>query len=253
MYTIDINCDLGEGFGSYSIGDDFAILDYITTANVACGWHAGDPMIMDRVVRAAKEKNVAVGAHPGYPDLMGFGRRFMQLKSDEIKNYVKYQIGALMAFTRTYDVPLVHVDPHGALGNLCQNDVSVARAVCEAVRDIDKTIVIQYCVGAVILDIAQDMGLQTRTEVIADRAYMDDLSLVPRRIEGAVIHDEKIVLERCIRMIKDGVVTTITGKDVAVKADSLCVHGDSPEALLFLKNMHDVFEQEAIQLRCMYR
>ena len=147
IYTVDINCDIGEGFGSYEVADDGTIMDYITTANVACGWHAGDPVIMDRVVRQAKEKNVAVGAHPGYPDLMGFGRRPMQLSPDEIKNYVKYQIGALSAFTRSYDVPLVHVDLHGALGNLCQHDTIASRAVCEAVKEIDKNIAIQYCVG----------------------------------------------------------------------------------------------------------
>lgn len=252
MYTVDINCDLGEGFGPYTIGDDAAILDYITTANVACGWHAGDPMIMDRTVRLAKAKNVAIGAHPGYPDLAGFGRRYIKLSAGEIKNYVKYQIGALLAFTRTYDIPLVHVDPHGALGNLCQRDVEAARAVCEAVRDIDKTIAIQYCVGAVILDIAQDMGLETRTEVLSDRAYMDDLTLTPRSMDGSVIHDGRIVLDRCIKMVKEERVTTITGKEVSIKADSICVHGDSPEALSFLKNMHEVFKQEDIQLKCMY-
>lgn len=252
MYTIDINCDLGEGFGNYKIGEDITLLDYITTANVACGWHAGDPMIMDKVVRLAKEKHVAIGAHPGYPDLMGFGRRFIQLSSDEIKNYVKYQIGALMAFTRSYDVPLVHVDPHGSLGNLCQRDAVAAKAVCQAVKDIDKNIVIQYCIGAVILDVAQEMGLKTRTEIIADRAYMDDLSLAPRSLEGAVIHDEELILERCIKMIKEGTVTTFSGNQIPIKADSLCVHGDSPQAVAFLKNMHRIFEQENIQMKCMY-
>lgn len=251
-YTIDINCDIGEGFGSYEVADDIVILDFITTANIACGWHAGDPMIMDKCVRLAKEKNVSVGAHPGYPDLMGFGRRPMQLSPAEIKNYVKYQIGSLMAFTRSYDVPLVHVDPHGALGNLCQHDVAAARAVCEAVKEIDKSIVIQYCAGAIILEIAEDMGLQTRTEVISDRAYMEDLSLVPRKTEGAVIHDEEKVLERCIKMIKAKSVTTLTGKEISISADSLCVHGDSPKALLFLKRMHEVFERENIQLKSMY-
>lgn len=252
MYTIDLNCDLGEGYGSYSVADDFAILDYITTANVACGWHAGDPMIMDRVVRMAKKKNVAVGAHPGYMDLMGFGRRAMKLSADEIKNYVKYQVGALMAFTRSYDVPLVHVDLHGALGNLCQHDRIASRAVCEAVRDIDRNIAIQYCVGAVILEEAQEMGLRTRTEIISDRAYMDDLSLAPRSMTGAVITDEKLVLDRCIRMIKEGKVTTLNGNTVDVRADSLCVHGDSPIALNFLEKMHEAFKHEDIQLKCMY-
>ena len=252
MFKIDLNCDLGEGFGSYSVADDSAILNYITTANVACGWHAGDPVIMDRVVRMAKEKNVAVGAHPGYPDLMGFGRRAMKLSADEIKNYVKYQVGGLMAFTRTYDVPLVHVDLHGALGNLCQHDRLASRAVCEAVRDIDKNIAIQYCVGSVILEEAEEMGLKTRTEVIADRAYMEDLSLAPRSMEGAVIKDEKLVLDRCIGMIKEGKVTTLHGNTIDVRADSLCVHGDSPQALKFLEKMHEAFGHEGIQLKCMY-
>lgn len=252
MYKIDLNCDLGEGFGQYEVADDNKILDYITTANVACGWHAGDPMIMDRIVRLAKQKNVAIGAHPGYPDLMGFGRRAMNLSTDEIKNYVKYQIGALMAFTRTYDVPLVHVDLHGALGNLCQHDYAASKAVCEAVKEIDKNIAIQYCVGAAILEVAEDMGLKTRTEIISDRGYMEDLSLAPRNMAGAVIHDEEEVLSRCIRMIKEGTVTTLSGKVINIQADSLCVHGDSPQALNFLEKMHEAFAKEDIQLKCMY-
>ncbi len=252
MYAVDINCDIGEGFGQYEIADDISILDYITTANVACGWHAGDPMIMDKVVRVAKEKNVAVGAHPGYPDLMGFGRRFMQLSPDEIKNYVKYQIGALMAFTRTYDIPLVHVDPHGALGNMCQKDVQVARAVCEAVKEIDGNIIIQYCVGAIILEIAEDMGMQTRTEMLSDRAYMEDLSLVPRKMQGSVLHDETEVINRCVQMIKTGSITAISGKPIPITADSLCVHGDSPQSLRFLQRLHEAFTEENIQITCMY-
>jgi len=252
MFQVDLNCDIGEGFGAYSVADDETILNYITTANVACGWHAGDPMIMDNVVRLAKEKGVAVGAHPSYPDLMGFGRRQMKLSPDEIKNYVKYQLGALMAFTRSYHVPLVHVDLHGALGNLSQHDREAARAVCEAVRDVDKQITIQYCVGTVIIEIAQEMGLKTKTEILADRAYMDDLSLAPRCMEGAVITDEDFVITRCVHMIKEGKVTGLSGKELDIQADSLCVHGDSPQALKLLQKIHDVFREESIQIKCMY-
>ena len=233
MYQIDLNSDMGESFGAYTIGNDDEIIKYVTSANVACGWHGGDPMVMDRVVKAAAERNVAVGAHPGYPDLMGFGRRKMVLKPSEIKNYVKYQVGALMAFTAGCGMKLQHVAPHGALGNLCQYDREVSRAVCQAVYEIDPSIRIYYCAGAVLGEEAGKMGLQALSEIFADRAYMDDLSLVPRGTKGAMITDEDEAIRRCVQMIKEGKVTSVNGKELDIKGDTLCVHGDGAKAVSY--------------------
>ncbi|MDO4307408.1 MAG: 5-oxoprolinase subunit PxpA [Eubacteriales bacterium] len=249
MYQIDLNSDMGESFGAYKLGGDEELIKYVTSTNVACGYHAGDPMVMEKVVRMAKERGVAVGAHPGYPDLMGFGRRKMVLSFDEVKNYMKYQIGALMAFTTSQGLKLQHVAPHGALGNLCQYDRDTSRAICEAVYEIDPSIMIFYCAGAVLGEEAEKMGLKTASEIFVDRAYMDDLSLVPRKMEGSMITDEDFAIERCIRMVKEGKVTSINGKELEIKGDTLCVHGDGPKAFAFVKRIREAFEQEGIAVR----
>ena len=249
MFQIDLNSDMGESFGAYKLGGDDVLIRYVSSTNVACGYHAGDPMVMDRVVRLAKENGVAVGAHPGYPDLMGFGRRKMVLSFEEIKTCVKYQIGALMAFTRSYGLPLQHCAPHGALGNLCQYDREASRAICEAVAEIDPSIMIFYCAGAVLGEEAEKMGLKTASEIFVDRAYMDDLSLVPRKTEGAMITDEDFVIERCVRMVKEGKVRSITGKELEIRGDTLCVHGDGPKAFAFVEKIRKTFEEEGITIR----
>lgn len=249
MYQIDLNSDMGEGFGVYRIGNDEELIRHVTTANVACGYHAGDPMVMDQVVRMAAQRGVAVGAHPGYQDLMGFGRRSMGLTFGEVKNIVKYQIGALAAFAGGCGVRLQHVAPHGALGNLCQYDRETSRAICEAVYETDPELMIFYCAGAVLGEEAEKAGLRTASEIFADRAYMDDLSLVPRRREGAMITDEDFAIRRCVRMVKEGKVTSISGKELDIKGDTLCVHGDGPKALAFVKKIREVFEQENIVIR----
>lgn len=249
MYQIDLNSDMGESFGTYKLGGDEELIKYVTSTNVACGYHAGDPMVMANVVKMAKERGVAVGAHPGYPDLMGFGRRKMVLSFDEVKNYMKYQIGALMAFTTSHGLKLQHVAPHGALGNLCQDDRDTSRAICEAVYEIDPSIMIFYCAGAVLGEEAEKMGLKTASEIFVDRAYMDDLSLVPRKMEGSMITDEEFAIERCIRMVKEGRVTSINGKELEIKGDTLCVHGDGPKAFAFVKRIREAFEQEGIVVR----
>ncbi|MDD3218263.1 MAG: LamB/YcsF family protein [Lachnospiraceae bacterium] len=251
MYSVDLNSDMGESFGAYKLGGDEEIIKYVTAANVACGWHAGDPMVMDKVVKMAKERNVVVGAHPGYPDLMGFGRRQMKLSPLEVKNYMKYQIGALTAFVQSEGMKLHHVAPHGALGNLCQYDREVSKAICEAVYEIDPTLIIYYCAGAVLGEEAEKMGLKAAAEIFADRAYMDDLSLVPRKMEGSMITDEEIAIERCVRMIKEGKVTSINGKELDIKGDTLCVHGDGPKALAFVQRIRERFEQEGIVIKSM--
>lgn len=249
MYSIDLNSDIGESFGAYKLGNDEEIIKYVTAANVACGWHAGDPMVMEKVVRMAKERGVAVGAHPGYPDLMGFGRRKMNCSYAEVKNYVKYQLGALSAFAKTYGLKLHHMCPHGSMGNQCQYDEVVSNAIVDAVADFDKDMIIYYCAGAVLGDIAESKGIRTASEIFADRALMDDLSLVPRSMEGSMITDEDVAIQRCIRMVKEGKVTSITGKELDIKGDTLCVHGDGPKALAFVQKIREAFENEGIQIK----
>ena len=249
MKKVDINSDLGESFGSYTLGMDAEVLQYVSSANIACGFHAGDPMVMDKVVKTAKANGVAVGAHPGYPDLMGFGRRKMVLSPDEVKNYMKYQIGSLWAFVHSSGLSLQHVAPHGALGNLCQYDRDVSRAICQAVYEIAPSIMIFYCAGAVLGEEAENMGLKTAAEIFADRAYMDDLSLVPRKQPGSMITDEDLAVARCVRMVKEGMVTTITGKDVPIRGDTLCVHGDGAKALAFVERIRKAFLDEGIQIK----
>lgn len=248
MYKIDLNSDIGESFGSYKLGDDEEIIKYITAANAACGWHAGDPMVMDKVVRLAKEHGVAVGAHPGYPDLMGFGRRKMSLSFDEVKNYVKYQMGALYAFTKSTNIKLHHVAPHGAMGNQCQYDEEISTAIVDAICEFDKDLIVYYCAGAVLGKIAEAKGLRTAAEIFADRAYMDDLSLAPRKMEGSMITDEDYAIDRCVRMIKTGKVTALSGKEIDVKGDTLCVHGDGPKAIAFVKRIRETFKKEGIEI-----
>lgn len=206
-------------------------------------------MIMDKVVRTAAERGVAVGAHPSFPDLMGFGRRKMNISFEEAKNYVKYQVGALSAFTKTYGVKIHHLAPHGAMGNMCQDDRELARAICEAVYDIDPEIIIYYCAGAVLGEEAEKMGLRTACEIFADRAYEDDLSLRSRKLPGAMITDEEESIRRCIRMVKEGKVTSYSGKELDIKGDTLCVHGDGPKAIAFVKRIREEFEKEGIEIR----
>ena len=248
-YQIDLNSDMGESFGAYKLGNDAEIIQYVTSANIACGWHAGDPMVMDRTVKAAAARGVAVGAHPGYPDLMGVGRRKMTLSPLETKNYVKYQIGALWAFAKSEGLKLQHVAPHGSLGNLCQYDRETSRAICEAVYEIDPSIMIYYCAGAVLGEEAKKLGLTAKSEIFADRAYMDDLSLVPRSMPGAMITDEDIAIARCIRMVKEGKVTSLNGKELDIRGDTLCVHGDGAKALAFVEKIRAAFTAEGIEIR----
>ena len=248
MYQVDVNSDMGESFSVYQIGRDAEVIQYVTSANVACGFHAGDPMVMDKTVKLAKQNGVAVGAHPGYPDRQGFGRRKMALSPQEIKNDMKYQIGALWAFVRSEGRKLQHVAPHGALGNLCQYDREVSRAICEAVCEIDPSVMIFYCAGAVLGEEAEKLGLTAKAEIFADRAYMDDLSLAPRSMEGSMITDEEFAIARCIRMIKEGKVTALSGRELNIKGDTLCVHGDGPKALSFVKRIREAFEKEGIMI-----
>lgn len=248
-FQVDLNSDLGESFGAWKTGNDAEILRYISSANVACGYHAGDPVVMEKTVRIAVEKGVAVGAHPGYPDLQGFGRRKMSLPPDTVTQMVTYQLGALDAFLRPYGKKLQHVSPHGAMGNSCQYDRELSSAICKAVANFDPSIIVFYCAGAVLGEEARNYGLQSKCEIFADRAYLDDLCLVPRSQPGAMITDENLAIERCIQMVKEGTVQTLSGKTVEIAGDTLCVHGDGPKALEFVRKIRSAFEESGITIR----
>lgn len=248
MPKIDLNCDLGESFGAYTIGLDADILPHISSANVACGFHASDPMVMAKTVALAKAAGVAVGAHPGYPDLQGFGRRNMTVPPKEVKSMVQYQIGALQAFCAANGVAMQHVKPHGAMYNMAGRDEAMAIAICEGILEVDKHLILMGLSGSQMLRAAEKAGLKAASEVFADRAYQDDGSLVPRGQPGAMIEDEDEAVARVIRMVKERLVTTNTGKDIPIRADSVCVHGDSPKALAFVRKIRSGLEAAGVSI-----
>lgn len=231
MTTIDLNSDLGEGFGAWTAGDDQAMLDVVSSANIACGAHAGDPSIMLATARAAAERGVAVGAHVAYRDLAGFGRRPVHVTPDELHADVVHQLGALAAAARVAGTAVTYVKPHGALYNTACADPVQAEAVVRAVADVDPTLAVLALPGSELLRAATASGLRAVAEAFADRAYEPDGSLVPRSRPGAVLHDPDEVAARVLRMVTDGVATAVDGSEVTVHADSVCVHGDSPGAV----------------------
>lgn len=248
MYKIDLNSDLGESFGAYKIGMDDAVIPLISSANVACGFHAGDPAVMDKTVALCKATGTAIGAHPGYPDLVGFGRRNLAASPAEVKAMVTYQIGALDAFCRAAGIRLQHVKPHGAMYNMAAKDEALAKAICQAIYEYDRELILMGLAGSQMLVQAKAMGLPCAAEVFADRAYEEDGTLVARSKPGSMIHDEELAVSRVIRMIKEGKVTAITGKDVDITADSVCVHGDGPKALAFVEKLRAAFAENQIQI-----
>ncbi len=252
MLYIDLNCDLGESFGKYTIGNDEKVLKYVTSVNIACGFHAGDPVIMERTVKLAIEKGIAIGAHPGYPDLMGFGRRNMDISIHEARSYMIYQIGALKAFVESYGGKLQHVKPHGALYNMASVDYALAKALAEAVYDVDRELIFMGLANSTMTKAAKDTGLNVAHEVFADRAYNDDGTLVSRKLEGAVIHDTEVCVRRVLSMIKEGKVTSIDGTDIQIKADSICIHGDNSMALEFAKNLKKKLSEQYIGFRPLF-
>ncbi|MDO4514500.1 MAG: 5-oxoprolinase subunit PxpA [Lachnospiraceae bacterium] len=248
MFKIDLNCDLGESFGAYTIGSDKAVIPHISSANVACGYHASDPVVMEETVAMAAKYGVAVGAHPGFPDLMGFGRRQLMITPAEAKAYVMYQIGALSAFCTAAGIRLQHVKPHGALYNMAGKDYALAKAICEGIKAVDETLIMSVLSGSQMQRAAADTGLKYAREVFADRGYQADGSLVPRGQAGAMITEEEEAISRVIRMIKEHKVTAVDGTDVAIVPDTVCVHGDGEKAVLFVKKLGEAFKKEGIEI-----
>lgn len=237
MTTVDLNCDMGESFGAWSMGDDSAIMPWITSANIACGFHAGDPRTIDATVLAAKERGIGIGAHPGFPDLVGFGRRNMTVTYREAYTDVLYQIGALAGFCRVYGVRLRHVKPHGQLNNLAMTNGDLAEAIVDAVCAFDRSLVV-VTYGGELARMAQQKGLTVAWEAYADRAYQNNGLLAPRLMQGAVIHDPDEVAERALAMVIDHRVTTIDGGVIEVHPATLCIHGDTPGAAGLAERVH---------------
>ena len=246
MKTIDLNCDMGEGFGAWKMGDDAALLDHVTSANIACGFHAGDPGIIHRTVQLALEKGVAVGAHPSLPDLQGFGRRHMNVSAEEAYDLVLYQIGALAGFAAACGGKLAHVKPHGALYNMAAKDGKLAQAIAQAVRDFDEGLVLFGLSGSELIRAGTQAGLKTANEVFADRTYQSDGSLTPRTQPGAVIHDPDAAIAQVRRMVAEGRVRSLQGSDVQVQPDTLCIHGDEPNAVEFAQCIRQALDADGI-------
>lgn len=254
MKTIDLNCDLGESFGSYKIGMDEEILSYITSANIACGWHAGDPLVMDKTVKMAVQCGVNVGAHPGYPDLMGFGRRSMDCTLDEIRGYMVYQIGALQAFCSAHGTTLRHVKPHGALYNTAVQKEDVARVIAEAIASVNPDLLYVVLAGEVadrMKRISQEAGIEVVFEAFADRAYTNEGTLVSRRLPGAVIKDPEKVAERALKMAREGEVISVDGSPISIEAQTMCVHGDTPGAVGLVRHIRETLEAGGVKVEPM--
>jgi len=246
--SLDLNCDMGESYGSWSTGNDAVLLDYVTSANIACGFHAGDPATMHKTVQLAIEKGVAVGAHPSLPDLQGFGRRAMNISPDEAYDLIVYQVGALAGFARALGGKLSHVKPHGALYNMAVMDRKLAQAIAEGVKDIDPTLVLFGLASSELVRAGEDAGLTVANEVFADRTYQANGSLTPRTQPNAMIRDVDASIEHVRRMVEDGKVRSLQGTEVPVRADTLCIHGDEPTALDFVLKIRKALTDSGIRL-----
>ncbi|MBT2757026.1 5-oxoprolinase subunit PxpA [Mesobacillus foraminis] len=249
MISIDLNSDLGESFGAYTIGNDEEVLKYISSANIACGFHAGDHNVMMKTVRLACSLGVGIGAHPGFPDLAGFGRRNMQLSPEEIFNLVVYQVGAIQGAAKANDAKVQHVKPHGALYNIASVNRDIAGAVARAVRAVDPQLVLFGLAGSELVQAGEEMGLKVAREVFADRTYQPDGTLTPRSQQNAVIHDADEAVLRVLKMVKEGKVMAVNGQDIFIQADTICVHGDEEKALEFVKKLRTALLGEKIEIR----
>ena len=246
---VDLNSDLGESFGAYTIGMDSEVLKYVTSSNIACGWHAGDPLIMEKTVKEAIKNVVAIGAHPGYPDLMAFGRRNIDITPAEARAYMLYQLGALSAFATANGTKIQHLKLHGAFYNTACIKPELADAIVDALYEFDKNIILLALSGSYILKRGEEKGLKVAHEVFADRAYNTDGTLVNRKLPGAMVHDKDVAIQRIKRMVTEGKVTAIDGTDIDIKADSICVHGDNPEAVNFVKFIKESLEADGIEIK----
>lgn len=245
---IDLNSDLGESFGAYTMGMDEKILEVITSANIACGFHAGDPDVMHKTVQLALKNNVAIGAHPGFPDLVGFGRRNLAVSPKESYTLMVYQIGALQSFVKAEGGTMQHVKPHGALYNMAAKDKALAEAIAESLYKVNPELILFALAGSEMITAAKKIGLRVAEEVFADRTYQKDGTLTPRSQPNSMITDDAEALKQVIRMVKEQKVIATDGTEVPLQADTICVHGDGEHALLFSKKIKEALVQEQIQI-----
>lgn len=249
MATIDLNCDLGESFGHYKLGEDINILKYITSANIACGFHAGDPSVMRETVARCLEHQVAIGAHPGLPDLVGFGRREMAISPTEAYDLTVYQIGALHAVAASQGGTIHHVKPHGALYNMAAKDPALAEAIAKAVYDVSPKLILFGLAGSELITAGKRIGLPIANEVFADRTYTNEGTLTPRRNDNALITSDEAALTQVLQMVKTQTVTATTGEIVHLQADTICLHGDGEKAVVFAKMIYEVLKAEGIHIQ----
>ena len=248
MRSVDLNSDVGESFGAYRLGADEDVLRHVTSANIACGFHAGDPGTMRRTVAIAVKHGVALGAHPGFPDLAGFGRRNMELSAAEVRDLIVYQVGALSAFAVAHGAQLAHVKPHGALYNMAVARPDLAQAIADAVFSVDQYLVLFGLAGSELVTAGRNAGLNVAEEVFADRRYAPSGSLVPRRETGAVIDDPEEAVRQAMQMVVDGRVTTVSGSDITVNANTICIHGDTPGAAQLALKLRLAFEGAGVRV-----
>lgn len=247
--SIDLNCDMGESFGPWVMGNDTEVLPLVTSANIACGFHAGDPSTMRKTVAAALSNDVALGAHPGLPDLAGFGRRNMDITPQQAYDLVVVQVGALAATAASQGARLHHVKAHGALYNMAVRDADLTRAIAQAVRDVDPSLVFYALASSEMARIAEDIGLKVAHEVFADRSYQPDGSLTPRSRPDAMIVDPQVSIQQVLRMVQEGRVRAVDGTDVPVQADTLCIHGDQPGAVMFAQSIRAALKEAEIDVK----
>jgi len=245
---IDLNCDMGESFGRYSLGDDAAMLAYVSSANIACGLHAGDALVMQQTVQLALQAGAAVGAHPGYPDLQGFGRRAMALTPEEVEAVVLYQVGALAGFARAQQAELSHVKPHGALYNQAAKDRSLAAAIARGVARFSKNLILVGLAGSCLVEMGAAAGLRAAAEGFADRAYQPDGTLAPRSQPGAVLVDPEQAAAQALRLVKTGILITSGSQSTTLPVETICLHGDTPHALSFASAVRIALNQAGVQV-----
>lgn len=248
---IDLNSDVGESFGNYKLGMDEEVIPLISSANIACGFHAGDPHVMRQTIATAFKYGVAAGAHPGFPDLIGFGRRYLDASREEIKDYITYQIGALNAFTTAQGIQLQHVKAHGALYNMAVQNKEIWESIAEVIAEVDPQLILFVMAGPwrnELEGMGAKHGIRMAFEFFGDRAYTPDGSLASRKLPGAVIHDQQQVADKVLKMVKEGTVTCIDGTEIELTAETICVHGDNPAALELIKNIRKSLEKEGVEI-----
>lgn len=248
MKRVDLNSDMGEGFGAWTMGDDERVLQFVSSANIACGFHAGDPSVMRRTVHAAAQRGVAIGAHPGLPDLAGFGRRNIDIAPETVYDIVVYQVGAMIGVARAAGISVAHVKAHGALYNMAVEDAALAGAIARAVHDVDANLIFYALPGTPLLSEAASVGLRTASEVFADRGYEADGSLTRRGTPGALIHDPEVAAQRAVRMVLEQVVEARDGTLVNVQPDTICVHGDGPQAAAIARLLRLRLEEAGVSI-----